>query len=124
MLKIVRWILSKIILALDALFQPSPMNRSPEAQSAVDLQTQSLSLYQFVGCPFCVKVRRQIRRLGLTIELRDAQHDPKHREDLVRHGGELQVPCLRIEEQGGGQARWMYESDEINAYLTERFGAS
>ena len=121
-LKVIRFILSKIILALDALFSPKSLVRTPTKQAEVDAATRQLSLYQFVGCPFCVKVRRQIKRLGLKMEFRDAQTDPHWRQELITQGGELQVPCLRIEENGSVQ--WMYESSEINAYLAKRFGAA
>lgn len=119
-LKFIRWFLGIVIVTLDALFTPRSVTRTPEKQAEVDAATRSLSLYQFEGCPFCVKVRRQIKRLGLKIELRDAQHDPQWREELIRNGGELQVPCLRIEENGS--VRWLYESSDINAYLVEKFG--
>ena len=122
LLKFIRWFLGLIILTLDRLFSPTAMVRDSKKQSEVDAATKSLALYQFEGCPFCVKVRRQIKRLGLNIELRDAQNDPKWRQELIAGGGELQVPCLRIEENG--TVRWMYESDEINAYLAQRFGAT
>ena len=120
LLRFIRWFLGRVILTLDGLFAPTAMVRASEKQSEVDAATKSLALYQFEGCPFCVKVRRQIRRLGLKIELRDAQQNAKWREELVSGGGEMQVPCLRIEENG--TSRWMYESNEINAYLSRRFG--
>lgn len=119
-LRFVRWFLSRILLVLDRLTVPAPMVRDPARQAEVDRECAKLALYQFVGCPFCIKVRRQIRRLGLRIELRDAAEDATHRETLVREGGELQVPCLRIEAPEG--VRWMYESSEINAWLAARFG--
>jgi glutaredoxin len=122
LLKFIRWLLSLIILTLDGLFSPTAMVRASEHQSEVDAATKSLALYQFERCPFCVKVRRQVRRLGLNIELRDAQNDPRWRQELIAGGGELQVPCLRIEENGA--VRWMYESDDINAYLAQRFGTA
>jgi len=115
MLRALRWILSQIVLVLDRLTAPVPMVRSPEAQARVDEQCSKLALYQFEGCPFCVKVRREIRRLGLKIELRYAQNDPIHRETLIREGGELQVPCLRME------SGWMYESSDINEWLRANF---
>jgi glutaredoxin len=122
LLKFIRWFLGLIILTLDSLFSPTALVRAPEKQSEVDVATKSLALYQFEGCPFCVKVRRQIKRLGVNIELRDAQNDPKWRQELIAGGGELQVPCLRIEE--AGNVRWMYESDAINAWLAEKFGTT
>lgn len=118
-LRALRWILSQVVLLIDRLTAPAPRVRAEADQSRVDEQCSKLALYQFVGCPFCVKVRREMRRLGLRIELRDAQKDPVHRETLVREGGELQVPCLRI--QDGDQVRWMYESSDINDWLRAKF---
>lgn len=98
--------------------QPKPIERSEQDQASVDAQTQQLSLYQFYACPFCVMVRREIARLGLNIETRDAQTSP-YRDELAREGGQIQAPCLRIED--GEQVQWMYESADIIAYLKGRF---
>lgn len=123
LLKIVRGTLSRVVLLVDRLTRPTPMVRDAEKQARVDAECASLSLYQFVGCPFCVKVRRQIRRLGLKIELRDAQADPVRREELRVGGGEIQVPCLKIDDPSlPNGVRWLYESSDINAYLQHRFG--
>ncbi len=119
-MRAIRWPLGRLILLLDALTAPRPPRRDPAAQAALDEQTRALALYQFHACPFCVKTRRAIRRLGLTIELRDAQHDPDHRRELLEQGGRLQVPCLRIAD--GGDTRWLYESRDIIDYLQQRFG--
>lgn len=98
--------------------QPKPVERSSEEQAAVDTQTESLSLYQFYACPFCVMVRREITRLGLNIDLRDAQTSP-YRDELAKEGGQVQAPCLRIENDG--EVQWMYESSDIVDYLKGRF---
>ncbi len=119
-LRTVRWVLGQLILFIDWVTRPKPPQRTPEAQAALDAQTANLALYQFRLCPFCVKVRRAIRRLGLNIPLRDALNDPRHQAELVEQGGQYKVPCLRIEEDG--QTRWLYESGDIIAWLEERFG--
>jgi glutaredoxin len=122
-MKTLRSILGKLILVLDRSFSPKALVRSAESQAKVDAETAKLALYQFETCPFCVKVRRTIQRLGLKIELRDAKDDskwPKWKEELVREGGEYQVPCLRIPE-ADGSVRWMYESSDIVSYLEARF---
>ncbi|HHI76568.1 MAG TPA: glutaredoxin [Gammaproteobacteria bacterium] len=120
-LRAVRWALGQLILGIDWLTRPRPPQRTPEAQAALDAQTRNLALYQFRLCPFCVKVRRAIRRLGLNIELRDALNDPRHKAALVEQGGEYKVPCLAITEEDG-KTRWLYESSDIIAWLEERFG--
>ena len=52
--KLVRWPLGQLILLLDFLTSPRPLQRSPEAQAAVDAQTRDLlapQLYElFRGC--------------------------------------------------------------------------
>ena len=115
----VRWLLGRLILFIDRLTSPRPPGHSPERQAELDAQTAGMALYQYAACPFCVKTRRAIRRLGLNIELRDAKNDPGFRSELEREGGRQQVPCLRIEENG--EVTWLYESDDIIAYLEKRF---
>ncbi|PLX61812.1 glutaredoxin [Sedimenticola selenatireducens] len=117
---IIRWILGRLILLIDALTTPRGVTRSTEDQAALDRQTANLSLYQFKACPFCVKVRRFLKRHTLRIETRDAKGDAQHREALLTGGGEIKVPCLRIEDERGG-SRWLYESSEIMRYLEERY---
>ena len=54
---------------------PKGLIRSAEAQRTVDAATDKLALYQFEACPFCVKVRRFIRKNSLKIELKDAKNN-------------------------------------------------
>ncbi len=93
--------------------------RAPEAQASIDAETEKLALYHFRSCPYCVRVRRAIDKLGLSIELRDIRQDGARREELIGGGGKKTVPCLRIEQ--GGEVRWMYESRDIVRYLEQRF---
>lgn len=116
----VRAILGPIILLVDKLTSPRGIQRSAEQQQQVDQQTRQLALYQFRGCPFCIKVRRAAKRLSLNIEKRDALADPVHRSALLEGGGQIKVPCLRISGEDG-QERWLYESGDIIAYLQSRF---
>lgn len=115
-----RLLLTPVMLLIDRLTAPTPIQRPEAEQQQVDSQTRALRLYQFRTCPFCIKTRHAVRRLALNIELRDAQHDPGSREELLKGGGEVKVPCLRISEPDG-EVRWMYESDDIIAYLEGRF---
>ncbi len=119
-MKVVRWILGKIILFLDWLFTPRAIQRKPEEQQQIEQQTQALKLYQYQACPFCVKVRRSMKRLNLPIETRDAKRHASWREELVTQGGIEKVPCLRISEEGD-KVKWMYESSDIIDYLEQRF---
>ena len=79
-----------------------------------------MALYQFRACPFCVKTRRAIKRLGLNIESRDALGNTRWRSQLLTEGGKLQVPCLYLHRESG-EGQWLYESDAIIAHLEQRF---
>jgi len=119
-MKVVRWILGLIVMTLHVLTLPRRGKRTPQYQQQVEEAVSSHSLYQLPTCPFCVKVRRAMRRLNLPIELRDVRADGRHRQDLISEGGKMKVPCLRIDHEDG-HSEWMYESDEIVAYLNRRF---
>ncbi len=120
---IIRWILGSLILTFNWLFTPRGVKRNPEAQAAIDEQTDSLTLYQYKACPFCVKVRRAMKRQSLDIEMRDVKRCETAKEQLLAGGGDLKVPCLRIEDDRGGM-NWMYESSDIIDYLESRFTSS
>ena len=111
-----RFIVGQIILLLDFLTRPSPVIRSREDQDSVDAAVTGLSLYQFKACPFCVKVRRHMRRRSIKIELKDAKTDLLIKEELIREGGKHKVPCLRIAEDNK-EVQWLYSSDEICRFL-------
>lgn len=115
-----RLVLGPFMLIWEFFTTPTGVHRSPQAQRQVDEETRTLVLYQFATCPFCIKVRREIRRFSLKITLRDARNDPEHREALLHGGGEIKVPCLRIGDPRGNP-QWLYESDAIIAYLRSRF---
>lgn len=119
-MSIIRLILGKLILLFNWLFTPRGMQREPELQAQIDEQTASLKLYQYEACPFCVKVRRAIKRQALNIETGDVKRSESAREELLAGGGELKVPCLRIDEGERGY-QWMYESKDIIGYLEKRF---
>jgi glutaredoxin len=119
-MKLVRWILGRIILVLDLLTSPKPIVRDAAAQKAIDETTASMSLYQFKTCPFCVKVRRELKRHALNIETRDAKDNTEVKAELVREGGQHKVPCLRTESTDGS-VTWLYESNDIIAHLKHQF---
>ena len=118
-LKILRNGLGYFIILVSFFIPIKKIKRSTDEQKCVDNETLSLSLYQFQACPFCLKTRRAFKRLGLKIQTHEAQRNPA-RADLLAGGGQVKVPCLRIETKD--EVIWMYESNDIIAYLDERFG--
>ncbi|MBC7792552.1 MAG: glutathione S-transferase N-terminal domain-containing protein [Clostridia bacterium] len=79
---------------------------------------RQLSLYHYEACPYCQRVRHELKRMNREVELRDIHRDRGRREELLEGGGMTQVPCLRIEKDGG-KVEWMYESMDIIAYLRQ-----
>jgi len=118
-MKFIRWIVGKIILLLDAIFSPRGIKRSAEEQQRINEKAKQYTLYQFEACPFCVKVRREMKRQSVNIKLYDAKNNPTHRTELAQGGGRIKVPCLRIEKDG--DTRWLYESSDIIAYIKKEF---
>lgn len=119
---VIRFVLGRIILFLNWLFSPRSIKRDAQSQALVNQQTAGLKLYHYAACPFCVKVRRAMKRQALNIETRDVKRASDARQELLNGGGALKVPCLRI-EQDSGEVSWMYESTDIVAYLEQRFAS-
>lgn len=117
-MSLIRWPIGRLILLLNFIFSPSSPKRTIEEQKIVDTKTKNLSLYQLPSCPFCVKVRRTMKREGLNIELRNINQNNDYREELIKEGGKRTVPCLRI-DKSDGQVQWLYESKDVVAYLQQ-----
>ncbi|OOE89330.1 glutaredoxin family protein [Salinivibrio sharmensis] len=116
---VIRWILGKIILIVESLTKPKAPQLSAAQKHAIDTLAQQVTLYQFAACPFCVKVRQASRKLGLPLNTKDAKRDLTARQELEQGGGRIKVPCLRIQNTSG-ETHWMYESDDIIAYLNKQ----
>jgi glutaredoxin len=121
--KTLRLVLGPVMLLKERLTSPEGLQRDAAAQAAVDLQCQNLALYQFSTCPFCIKVRQEMRRLSLPIEKRDAQHNVANRDELLQGSGATKVPCLKIID-ANGQTQWLQDSAAIVTYLRARFAAT
>lgn len=80
-----------------------------------DTSSPALELYIMPTCPYCRKVQLYITQHGIELPLRDITTDTDARQTLADVGGKVQVPCLFID----GTA--LYESDDIIAYLADRF---
>lgn len=116
LMKAIRWPIGQLILLLNLTFSPRSPKRAADEQARIDDKTRTLSLYQLPSCPFCVKVRRTMKREGLKIELRNINGNNDYSAELVREGGKRKVPCLRIEKEDG-QVQWLYESSDVVSHL-------
>lgn len=117
-MSLIRWPIGRLILLVNFVFSPTSPKRSSTEQAKVDDKTQNISLYQLPSCPFCVKVRRTMKREGLNIELRNINQKNDYLEELIREGGKRTVPCLRI-KKADGQVQWLYESSDVIAHLQQ-----
>ncbi len=118
--KALRLVLGPFVLLLEWLRKPRGLVREPAKQTLVDGQCANLALYQYTTCPFCIKVRQEMRRLSLPIERRDAQKNATNRNALLEGGGAAKVPCLKITD-AAGKTQWLYDSTAIIAHLRARF---
>ena len=118
-----RTVLGPVMLLKEKLTQPKGVARLPAVQQKVNQQCQSLVLYQYQTCPFCIKVRQEMRRLSLDIKRINAQHEGADRQALLKGGGQTKVPCLKITDKAG-KTQWLYDSEKIIAYLRGRFSVA
>ncbi len=65
-----------------------------------------LTLYYKPTCPFCIKVLEYLQDKKITVTLKNTS-DESYQQELLKIGGQKQVPCLVID----GKA--LYESDDI-----------
>ncbi len=119
-MSIIRWFLGRLILFINFITLPKPILRKRNDQNRIDKITKDLTIYQFEACPFCVKVRRFIRKNSLKIDLKDAKNNKNFKAELVNEGGKHKVPCLKIEKINS-KTKWLYESTEIIAFLKKEF---
>lgn len=74
---------------------------------------RALVLYKYDSCPFCFRVARAIRELGLDVPTRDTLMERGARDELIAATGMSQVPCLFIDGVP------LLESADIVAWLRD-----
>lgn len=77
------------------------------------LDSHDLVLYYRPTCPFCVRVLKRMKDLGIegSITLKNIYDDEEAEATLISVGGKRQVPCLLIDGEP------LYESGDIVAWL-------
>jgi len=73
--------------------------------------------YYFESCPFCIKTRFALWRMGIKLKKKDILRNSNYKDQLITGGGKKQVPCLRIEKDN--QVVWLYESSDIINYFRQ-----
>ncbi|MGE5470440.1 MAG: glutathione S-transferase N-terminal domain-containing protein [Bacteroidota bacterium] len=121
--KTLRIVIGPFMLLGEFVTRPKGMLRPAASQAEVVRQCAGIVLYQYKTCPFCIKVRQEMRRLALNVHQLDAQQPGPNREALLSGGGKAKVPCLKITDPAG-KTQWLYESGEIIKYLRSRFASA
>ena len=116
-MKLIRWMLGRIIIFLDMIFSPKAIIRDNALQTKINKITSSYKLYQYNACPFCVKVRRFFKRETLNVDLVDAKQE-NFKQELIQNGGKEKVPCLKVELKDKS-VRWIYESNDIIEFISK-----
>jgi len=81
---------------------------------------QRLELYEFEACPFCRKVREALTALDLEAVIYPTpKGGTRYRPVVLERGGQAMFPYL-VDPNTETE---MYESDDIIAYLYERYGS-
>ena len=119
MTKVLRRIVGYFVVMISWLTKPAKIERDKDVQKSLDKEAQSLRVYDYKGCPASMRVRQTIHRLNVDIQLCDIRTCQVHRDNLLSQFGNLQAPCLRIEE--GQNVQWLDEPTEIIHYLNQRF---
>ena len=117
----IRQILGVFVSLVDIIFKPRVKSLTDQEEAYLAKKLQGLELYQFKNCLFCVKVRWEMRRLGITtMPMKDAKNNSVSKAELLTGGGKVQVPCLKI-QTASGKPKWLYESSDIIEYLNKNF---
>lgn len=103
------------------LFKVKPVLRSSEDQASLDRESRRIHLYFCKLCPVSIKVKRRCERLGLRVVEKDVLRVDAYKNELINGGGELRVPCLRIESRKDKEPNWLYDGEDILEYLDRRF---
>ena len=85
-------------------------------KSTATSQIETLLLYYYDTCPFCKMTLQVLQETQLNVELRHIHKQPLYRTELIKQGGNAQVPCLRI-NLTDGQTTWLYESRDIIHFM-------
>lgn len=73
---------------------------------------ENLVLYYASYCPYSQKVLDYLREIHKTVPMKNVENNQHYKDELLKQGGILQVPCLIVD----GQA--IYNSGSIINWLS------
>jgi len=74
---------------------------------------KELKYFYMNGCPYCRKVEKYMKDNNIDAEMIDIYGNPENKKDLIKFGGEEQVPMILVD------GKPLYESDDIIKWFKE-----
>lgn len=68
----------------------------PKAYGTEKQQSYDVTLYYSSRCPYSKKVLSYLKQAGITIPMKNVYADPTAKEELLKYGGYMVVPCLLV----------------------------
>ena len=81
--------------------------------SCIEQEHPKIVLYYTDRCPYSQKILEYLNKTHKTVSMKNVGSNPEYKEELLKVGGKLQVPCLIVD----GKA--IYDSDAIIQWLSK-----
>ena len=105
---------------IDRLVPVKPMVHNQERQSQLDSESRRMHLYFSQNSAASIRVKRFCDRVGLHVVEKDVERVNSYCNELLKEGGQPNIPCLRLELNG--RTHWLYGPNEIVQFLNNRYG--
>ncbi|QIZ83802.1 glutaredoxin [Bermanella marisrubri] len=110
--------LQKLLYSCSVMLTPT-VKRSSKEQRRVEKVASGLTLYVSDTCPYCTKVKKQVKHLNIPLTIKNLDRCHIYQKELLSGGGKAQVPCLKIDRSKG--VEWVYRSEQIANYMDKKF---
>ena len=109
---------SLLVEQISVKFLSKPVCRSLPIQKKLDQKFKQFELYELKRCPECSKLRRLMHKEQINIQTKNAEKYECYRNEILKGGGKVQFPCLKIRLSDGSK-KWIYGSEAIYKRLQQ-----
>ena len=109
---------SLLVEQISVKFLSKPVCRSLPIQKKLDQKFKQFELYELKRCHDCSKLRRLMHKEQINIQTNNAEKYECYRNEILKGGGKVQFPCLKI-RQADGSKKWIYGSEAIYNQLQQ-----
>jgi len=103
---------SLLVERISVKYFAKPVCRSLPEQKKLDQRFKNFELYELKRCPDCSRLRRQLHKDQINIQANNAEKYQCYRNEILKGGGTVQFPCLKIRQADGSQI-WLYGYEDI-----------